>query len=131
MTLHEKDRDEVIKYRTDQAYEAVEDVSFLLEHNKLKLAVNRIYYGMFYMVSALAVKHQFKTSRHQQLLGWFNREFIKTGQIPVKFGKIFREAYSRRTDVDYGDIKEYAREDVEAWYRQMKEFIIQVEKHLL
>ena len=111
MTLNEKDRDEVIKYRIEQAYESVEDVSFLLEYNKLKLAVNRIYYGMFYIVSALAVKHQFKTSRHQQLLGWFNKEFIKTGKIPVKFGKIFREAYSHRTDVDYGDIKEYAREE--------------------
>jgi len=130
MTLNEKDRYEVINYRIEQANEAVEDVSFLLENNKLKLAVNRIYYGMFYIVSALAIKHQFNTSRHQQLLGWFNKEFIKTGKIPVKFGKIFREAYSRRTDVDYGDIKEYAREDVEKWYRQMKEFINQVEIYL-
>ncbi len=130
MTLNEKDRSEIIKYRIEQAHEALEEVSFLLKNNRLKLAVNRIYYGMFYIVSALAVKQRFKTSKHQQLLGWFNKGFIKTGTIPVKFGKIFRDAYSRRTDVDYGDIKEYFKEDVEEWYQQMKDFIIHVEKHI-
>lgn len=130
MTLKEQDRGEIIKYRIEQAHETLEDVSFLLENNKTKLAVNRIYYGIFYIVSALAVKYQFTTSKHQQLIGWFNKEFIKTGNIPVKFGKIFREAYSRRTDVDYGDIKEYAREDVEEWYSQMKDFINHIEKYL-
>jgi hypothetical protein len=130
MTLNDKDRAEIIKYRTNQAHEALDEVTFLLHHNRLKLAVNRIYFGMFYIVSALAIKHHFKTSKHQQLLGWFNKQFVKTGTIPVKFGKIFRNAYSRRNDVDYGDIKEYSKEDVKEWSVQMKDFIITVEKQI-
>ncbi len=130
MTLNEKDRSEVIKYRIEQAHETLEEVSFLLKNNRLKLAVNRIYYGMFYIVSALAVKHRFKTSKHQQLLGWFNKEFIKTGSIPVKFGKMYRDAYSRRNDVDYGDIYEYVKDDVEEWFKHMQDFITEVEKHI-
>ena len=29
------------------------------------------------MVTALAIKNKFETSKHQQLLGWFNKTFIK------------------------------------------------------
>ena len=40
------------------------------------MAVNRIYYGLYYAVTALAIKHRFETSKHLQLIGWFNKEFI-------------------------------------------------------
>ena len=53
MTLDSNDRIELIKYRMQQASECVEEVGFLIENNKLKIAVNRIYYGMFYSLLAL------------------------------------------------------------------------------
>lgn len=43
MTITEKDREILIKYRIEQAHEAIEDVELSLNHNKLKMAVNRIY----------------------------------------------------------------------------------------
>ena len=49
MTLTHEERDILIKYRVEQAHETVEDVRFLIENNKLKIAVKQIYYGMFYM----------------------------------------------------------------------------------
>jgi len=42
------------------------------------LAVNRIYYGLFYIITALSLKYEFSTSKHQQLIGWFNKTFIKS-----------------------------------------------------
>jgi uncharacterized protein (UPF0332 family) len=69
MTLSEKDRDTLIKYRIEQAHEAIEDAELSISHHKLKMAVNRIYYGMFYILSALALKYKFKTSKHQGLIG--------------------------------------------------------------
>jgi hypothetical protein len=45
----------------------VEEAEFLLINGRFTTAVNRIYYGMFYILSALALKHQLKTSKHQQL----------------------------------------------------------------
>ena len=88
MTLEEKDREELIKYRIERAKDSINDVQFLIENNKLTLAVNRIYYGIFYILSALSLKHKFITSKHSQLLGWFNKTFVKEGIIDKKYGRL-------------------------------------------
>ena len=75
--IKDDDREALIKYRIEQANEAIREVEILMKNDLLKVAVNRIYYGMFYMLTALALKHKFKTSKHQQLIGWFNKNFIK------------------------------------------------------
>ncbi len=50
----------------------------LIQHDKLAIAVNRILcLRSFYMLSALALKHGFSTSKHKQLIGWFNKQFVK------------------------------------------------------
>lgn len=40
MTLKQQDRDAVITYRIEQAYEAIGDTQLLLNNDKLKIAVN-------------------------------------------------------------------------------------------
>lgn len=72
---------ELIKYRRQQAIDTIAEVNFQIENGYYKIAVNRIYYRMFYLLFALALKHGYKTSKHQQLIGWFTKEFIKTGII--------------------------------------------------
>ena len=47
MTLDSESREVLIKYRLEQAKETIEDARLLIENNKLRSAVNRIYYGMF------------------------------------------------------------------------------------
>jgi uncharacterized protein (UPF0332 family) len=89
----------------------------------LVLAVNRIYYGMFYAVSALALKHGFTTSKHKQLIGWFNKNFVKDKKVDRKFGEIIRDAFDRRTAGDYDDWVTFSKEEVTSLFEGMKEFI--------
>jgi len=72
------DKSELILQRIQQAKETLTEIEVLIQNKLYKIAVTRIYYGMFYMLLALALKNDFKTSKHQQLLGWFNRDFINT-----------------------------------------------------
>lgn len=67
--LTDKAREELITYRLEQAEKTYQEVRQLLQINSLETALNRIYYGMFYGLLALALKHRFETSKHQQLLG--------------------------------------------------------------
>lgn len=120
----------LIEYRKKQATQSIDDVKLLIENKKLALAVNRIYYGMFYILLALSLKHGFKTSKHNQLIGWFNKEFVKTGKIDVKFGKIIHDAYENRTDSDYGVFVEFEEEEVFVRFDEMKLFIKEIEKFL-
>ncbi len=88
MTLDLDDRNQLIAYRMQQAMECIDETLFLLENNKFKIAVNRIYYGMFYSLLALALKKEFESSKHSQLIGWFNKNFIHSGIMDVKYGKM-------------------------------------------
>ena len=81
MTLEEKDRLTLIKYRVEKAKKTAEDARFCIESDKLHLAVNRIYYGSFYILTALALKHQFASSKHQSLIGWFKKTLWKKNFI--------------------------------------------------
>ncbi len=119
---------ELVKYRIQQAYETIAEVEFQIDNNYLNTAVTRIYYGMFYVLLALALKNSFKTSKHQQLIGWFNKEFVKSGKVDTRLGSIIHKAYEDRTDSDYGIFIEFEKEEVQNKLEEMKEFISKIEK---
>ncbi len=81
--MNDNDRQELIKYRLEQAKETIDDVEILLQFDKIRSAISRIYYGMFYSLLALGIKFQFETSKHQQLIGWFNKNFITCMKKPL------------------------------------------------
>lgn len=43
MSIEDKDRRELIQYRLTEAYETIEDVKLLMENDRLRASVNRIY----------------------------------------------------------------------------------------
>ncbi len=53
----DNDRQILIDQRLEQDRETIKLTNFLIASNQLNLAVNRIYYGMFYAVTALAIKN--------------------------------------------------------------------------
>jgi len=121
--MKDNEKNALIEHRIARATDTIEEVSFLIKNKKFLLAVNRIYYGMFYILSALSLKYDFSTSKHQQLIGWFNKEFISTGEIDRKYGRILHNAYNNRSTGDYDDFAEFDEEDVKKSFDEMKDFI--------
>ena len=66
MIDHEQ-RHSLILYRLEQAKETIEEAGIMIENEKFRAAINRIYYGIFYALLALGLKYQFETSKHGQL----------------------------------------------------------------
>ena len=126
----DQDRDSLIKYRIQQAKEIIELAEFLINSNKLIVAVNRIYYGMYYALTALALKHRFETSKHAQLIGWFNKEFVAKDLVDKKYGEILRNAFQNRTKGDYDAFVEFPQQEVDEMLKEMKQFIIEIESIL-
>jgi uncharacterized protein (UPF0332 family) len=110
MTLSEENRQQLIKYHIEKSKQAVEDVKFLIENKKLYLAANRIYYGIFYILSALALKHNFSTRNHGQLIGWFNKNFVKTNVVDKKYSNIVRSSFELRSEADYDVLTSFTKE---------------------
>ncbi len=130
MTLSDEDRFELIKHRIEQADDTIADVQLLIENKRLRAAVNRIYYGMFYALLALALAFKFESSKHTQLIGWFNKNFIHEGKIDERFGKIINKAFNRRTKSDYDTFVKFDKETVDEMFDEMKEFISEIKDFL-
>ena len=130
MTITDDERETLIKYRIEEAHEAIGDAELSINNNKLKMAINRIYYGMFYILSALALKHKHKTSKHQGLIAWFNKNFIKENKIDKRYGTIIRDAFNSRSDGDYGFFTTFEKADVDKMFEDMKDFISTIERYL-
>ncbi len=127
MSIDEKDKFELIKYRLIEAKDTIEDVQLLITNDRLRASINRIYYGMFYSLLALGLKFDFEASKHKQLIGWFNKNFIHEGLIDKKYGKIINKALNRRTKGDYDSYVEFEREIVVEMFDEMKDFIHEIE----
>jgi uncharacterized protein (UPF0332 family) len=130
MTTENNDRKNLIKYRLEQAEETISDVQLLIENDRLRSAVNRIYYGMFYSLLALGIANSFETSKHDQLIGWFNKHFIHDGLIDSKYGKIINKAFNRRTKGDYDTYVEFEKDIVIEMFSEMKDFISEIKSYL-
>jgi uncharacterized protein (UPF0332 family) len=78
----------------------------------------------------LKVGYTHESSKHQQLIGWFNKEFIQTGKVEKNYGRVLRKAYENRTTGDYDTFIEFEKNDFVQLFEEMKKFIIRIEKLL-
>ena len=129
--MEEKDREALIAYRMQQAFETIELATFLADSQKFVIAVNRIYYGMYYALTALALKKSFETSKHGQLIGWFNKEFIASKKLDSKFGKSLRNAYQNRTKGDYDAFVTFSQQEVGVMLNEKVMFVDEIKKVLI
>ena len=118
----------IVEYWKQKARECLEDAKLLLENKRLHSAVNRIYYALFYQVSALLLAKGFSFSKHSGVLAAFNREFVKTGKIDKELGRFYNRMFEHRKAGDYGEFVEFEERDVKEWLEKAKEFIGAVEK---
>ncbi|MEQ1744940.1 MAG: HEPN domain-containing protein [Saprospiraceae bacterium] len=94
-------RSSLIKLRLDQAADAIGVAELLVQNNAWPTALNRVYYGMFYAVMALALRDNFQTSKHGQLIGWFNKNYVAAGIFDPILSRMLQESFHRRNDADY------------------------------
>lgn len=122
--------DVLIQNWFSKAKEAIVSTEKCIEINELYVAQNRVYYVIFYAVSALAQKYDFATSKHSQLKGWFSREFIKTGKIKSEFGKLYFKLFESRQKSDYTFTFKPDKDKLIVSLRLVKEFVAEIEKFL-
>ena len=64
-------------------------------------AASRAYYSAFHAVSAALLSLGQSYSSHAQVLGAFNREFVRTGKVPPDFTRILNRLFEDRQTGDY------------------------------
>ena len=125
--MKKEDTLNIVKYRIELAYNTIKESESHLSNGFLNTAMNRVYYAGFYIVSALAAIDHFSTSKHKKLIGYFNKEYIKTGKITKEAGEILNLAYENRQAADYQDFITLTKTQIEDYRVRMTKLIEQVD----
>jgi len=107
-----EDKIKEILVKIEKAKATLDDALFLIENDKKLMAVNRLYYSIFYILCALAEKYDFGTSNHTQLIGWFNKNFVAENKIDKDVSKTVHRLFDMRTKADYDFYSEFDITDI-------------------
>jgi len=120
----------LVEYRLERADESGHAARIMFDNNMLTFSMNRIYYAMFYSVHALLILHGASFSKHGQVKGYFNREFIKRGVFPLEMGKTFNKVFEYRQKFDYIDFSVPSRDLVIEYLEKLKEFRSKIDQYI-
>jgi len=125
-----EDRHTIVVYRLERANESLQAARILRENAMLIPAMNRIYYAMFYAVQALLASDDVAFSKHGQVKGYFNREYIKTQIFPVEAGKLYNMVFEYRQKFDYVDLVMPDEAVIDEYLSEATVFIHQIQEYL-
>jgi uncharacterized protein (UPF0332 family) len=127
MTGAKKD---LIKYRLERAWDTLDDAHILADRGKWNSAINRLYYAAFYAVIALLLSKGLKPTTHNGAKSNFTQFFIKTGELPKEFGKIYSQLFTWRHKGDYDDLFDFDKNKTEPYFEPVKTLIEYIEKKI-
>ena len=108
---------ETIKLMLAKARDQIDSARIMLENGRFDDSVSRSYYAVFHAISAALYSKELSYSTHSQVIGAFNREFVKNGIFPSSFTKMikrmFNECQTGDYDFDSCIDEETARESLE------------------
>lgn len=118
---------DLIKYRREKAAETIEDARLLFEKRRLFSAVNRIYYALFYEVSALLMTKNLSSPKHTGIRALFNEHFVKKGIVETAIGKFYSEMFVFRQEADYKDFTFFNENHVNEWLMKAEKYLKELE----
>lgn len=100
MTTDEQ-RPEIVRYWWSKALDSLASARREFEAASYAFAMNRLYYAAFYGVSAVLLERQQSRRTHSGVRAAFHRQFIKTGLLDMKWGRVYDRLFEDRQEGDY------------------------------
>ena len=85
---------------------------------------------MFTSVRALLARDGVDFSKHAGVIAYFQKEYIKTGILDVKYSKYIRQAFQVRNNADYADFYIVSKADAEEQYEHAEDFYQMIRDYL-
>jgi uncharacterized protein (UPF0332 family) len=121
--MNEEQRDEVVRYWWSKAEESLASAQREIAAGSYVFAMNRVYYAAFYAVSAALLEREFQFAKHTGVRATFHREFIKTGLLDIRWGKLYDQFFEDRQEGDYIALVCFEPEYVETQLEQCIQFL--------
>jgi hypothetical protein len=127
--LAEQHKELFIKTSLEKSQEAWEVAQESIDNKRWMTALNRIYYAIFYTVTALGYKYDFKTSKHSALKGWFNKKIISEDKlVGPELHKVYQAAFENRQESDYKMTYVADEEFIRSLFVEAEKFIEEINR---
>lgn len=110
--MEEQDRQTLIALYLGKSEEALYDAETSFTNHRFSNSANRLYYALFYAVSALFVKDGIAIGTHAGAKAKFGEHYIKTGIFPAEQGRIFSQMATLREKSDYNCFYQVTEEEM-------------------
>ena len=119
----------LIRYRLDQADDALRVGRLALDAGAPRDAANRAYYAMFYAVLALLCLRGERPTRHTHAIGLFDLRFVKEHVFDKEFSAWLHEAFDLRQRADYREMVVIAPERAKEVLDMAAKFLDETRKY--
>lgn len=85
---------------------------------------------MFSAVRPLLANDEIDFSKHAGVIGYFQKQYVKTGKFEKEYSKYLNGAFQIRNNCDYADFFLVSKEDAIEQYQRAEKFIKRVEEYL-
>ena len=120
----------LIEVRLDRPREDIETARELFNSGRYRAVVNRSYYAIFSVTTALLLTQRIERSKHAGVESAFIQNFIKTGIIETEYGKIYDYIRKKREESDYSARNTIDKETAEKVVDNAEKFIVHLAEYL-
>ena len=123
MTLTSEEIDAIIFYRRQKSYATLQEANDAMKDAHWNLTIQRLYYAVYYMASALLLKNKIQAQSHNGVVGQIGLHFVTTGRLTKKYGRLYSRLLQSRISGDYNDFFDFTEEDVNSFMQPTRELI--------
>ena len=123
MSLTQEERNAIVAYRVEKARGALDEIRKVMPLEVWGMIANRMYYALYYAVSALLTKDSHPVNTHKGALSLVNQYYVKTGILTKDDGHLFGQVFAFRQGSDYDDFIDATKEDVEQLFPKVEALV--------
>ena len=123
MGLNDVDRDTIVKLYWERCKRTLADADFAISSESWNMAANRLYYSLFYAVSALFVKDGCPIKSHRGAKAVLGLRYVVTGKISQETSRIYSQLETLRDMADYDVVFQATKDEIMEYRPKVDEFI--------
>lgn len=120
----------LVEVRLDRAREDIGTARELFNSGRYRAAVNRSYYAIFSVTTALLLTQNVERTKHAGVESAFIQYFIRKGIIEIEYGKIYDYIRKKREESDYSVRITIDKETAEKVVDDAEKFIARLNEYL-
>ena len=126
--MNDEDRSALISLRLENSQSAMQESKLLIDNGYWNAAVNRMYYGCYYAVSALLISKGIHAQTHAGVRQMLGLHFVKTSLLSAKDNAFFSDLFAKRHSGDYDAYIYFDEEITKSLYPQAIGFIENIKR---